>query len=85
MHQKEVRFATQQDLTDNDKIMGGGRKSNANKGKRSYGNLGSAGKFIGDDENKVEAKDKISFFKRAENKNIKDKAKIKYLFKDFLN
>lgn len=73
-------------MVDTDKAaMGGSRKNNQNKGKRTYGNLGSAAKFIGDEDGKVEAQDKIHFVRRAENKNLKDKAKIKYNFKDFLN
>lgn len=85
LHQKEVRFATQQDLADPDKNLQGGRKSNQNKGKKSYGNLGSAAKFIGDEETKTEAQDKIQYVRRADgSKNQKERAKIKYNFKDFI-
>jgi len=66
--------------------LGGGRKNNQNKGKRSYGNLGSAAKFIGDEESKVDAQEKLKFVRRADNsKNMKERAKIKYNFKDFLS
>lgn len=66
-------------------MMGASRKGQQNKGKRSYGNLGSAAKFIGDEETKLEAPEKLQFVKRAEkNKNLKERAKIKYNFKDFL-
>lgn len=39
----------------------------------------------GDDEHQINAQEKVQFVKRGGDRNAKDKAKIKYNFKDFVN
>ena len=64
----------------------GSKKFNNKQGKRQFKNLGGAAKFLGDDESReINAQDKLQFNRRGGDRNAKEKAKIKYNYRDFLN
>ena len=63
----------------------GSRKNNTNQGKRTYKNLGAASKYIdGDDDREIRGQEKVAFVRKGD-RYAKDKVKIKYNYKDFLN
>ena len=64
----------------------GSRRNNNWQGKRTYKNLGAASKFMDQDDNRqIQHQDKIQFGRRGGDRNLKDKPKVKYNFRDFLN
>lgn len=64
----------------------GSRKNNTRQGKRNYKNLGAAGKYLdGDEDRELRGQEKVVFVRKGGDRNAKDKVKIKYNFKDFLN
>ncbi len=63
----------------------GSRKNNTRQGKRTYKNLGAAGKYLDcDDDREIHGQEKIQFVRKGD-RHAKDKVKIKYNYKDFLN
>ena len=59
--------------------------SKRNKQSLNLKNLGSAAKYLDNSEEfKNDAPEKLQFFKKN-NPNLKDRAKIKYNYKDFLS
>ena len=64
----------------------GSRKNNTRTGKRTYNNLGAASKYIDNDNpQQIKGQEKVQFVRKGGDRNLKDKAKIKYNFRDFLN
>jgi len=81
-----VQIDTTEALNYQSSQLQGSRKNNTRQGKRMYKNLGAAGKYLdADDNQEIRGQEKVQFVKRGGDRHAKDKAKVKYNYKDFLN